>query len=203
MPLIILSGIPSSGKSFRSQQLKDYFESQHKTVHLISENAAIHKTGHHKNEIFADSQKEKILRGDLKSDTLRLLNKEDVIILDGGNYIKGYRYEIYCASKSVRVNQCTIWCAAPKNDAWEFNLKRPLNCNDDESQGTQYSKEIFDALCLRFEEPNGNNRWDSPLFIVLPGDDLPCSEISAALFEKAPPKPNQSTQNVCTHIRIF
>lgn len=200
MPLIILSGIPSSGKSTRAQQLKEFYENQNKTVHIVSENAAIVKAGFHKNEIFADSQKEKMLRGELKSEALRLLNKDDVLIFDGGNYIKGYRYEIYCAAKSVRVNQCTIWCAVPKADAWNFNLKRPEQLNEANDQETQYSKEIFDALCLRFEEPNGNNRWDSPLFIMLPGDDLPMAEISSALFEKAPPKPNQSTQNVSSNV---
>lgn len=194
MPLIILSGIPSSGKSTRAKQLKDYFENQNKTVHILSENNVIHKTGIHKNEVFADSKNEKQLRGDLKSETQRLLNKNDVLILDGGNYIKGYRYEIYCAAKSVRVTQCTIWCATAKDIAWEFNLKRTEN--DETNEETQYSKNIFDALCLRYEEPNGNNRWDSPLFIVYSNDELPYSDINSSLFEKAPPKPNQSTQNV-------
>lgn len=36
-----------------------------------------------------DSQKEKELRGILKSETLRLLNPDNVVILDSGNYIKG------------------------------------------------------------------------------------------------------------------
>ena len=29
-----------------------------------------------------------------------------------------------------------------------------------------YPKEIFENLILRYEEPNGMNRWDSPLFTV-------------------------------------
>jgi protein KTI12 len=55
-----------------------------------------------KNEVYRDSQKEKMIRADLKSEGLKKLNKNDLVIIDGGNYIKGYRYEIYCASKSAR-----------------------------------------------------------------------------------------------------
>ena len=37
----------------------------------------------------------------------------------------------------------------------------------------QYSEEDLDNLIFRYEEPNGMNRWDSPLFIVVPEDDSP------------------------------
>lgn len=103
MPLIILVGCPSSGKSTRSRELKDFFETQkEKTVHIISENEIIAISGIPKNEVYENSQKEKMIRADLKSNSLRKLNKNDLVIIDGGNYIKGYRYEIYCASKSAR-----------------------------------------------------------------------------------------------------
>lgn len=103
MPLIILVGCPSSGKSTRAVELKDFFESQkQKVVHIISENEIIKNSGIDKNEIFENSPKEKMIRADLKSNSLRKLNKNDLVIIDGGNYIKGYRYEIFCASKSAR-----------------------------------------------------------------------------------------------------
>lgn len=89
MPLIILTGFPSSGKTRRSQELADYFRERDKTVHIVSENAAIPKSGFAKNPYFADSQSEKVVRAHLKSETIRLLTKDNVVILDGGNYIKG------------------------------------------------------------------------------------------------------------------
>lgn len=103
MPLIIVVGCPSSLKSTRAQELKEYFEKEkQKTVHIFSENEIIRKSGMDKNEVYRDSQKEKIIRADLKSESLRQVNKNDLVIIDGGNYIKGYRYEIYCASKAAR-----------------------------------------------------------------------------------------------------
>lgn len=103
MPLIVLVGCPSSGKSSRALELKEFFEEKKdKIVHIISENEIIKKSGIDKNAVYQDSQKEKMTRADLKSNSLRQLNKNDLVIIDGGNYIKGYRYEIYCATKSAR-----------------------------------------------------------------------------------------------------
>lgn len=49
---------------------------------------------------------------------------------------------------------------------------------------------------MRFEEPNSNQRWDSPLFVTHPEDELPYDQISDALFNRKPPPPNMATQNV-------
>lgn len=103
MPLIIIVGCPASGKSTRASELQTFFETvKEKTVHVISENEIVKGSGVAKNEVYEVSQKEKMIRADLKSNSLRKLNKNDLVIIDGGNYIKGYRYEIYCASKSAR-----------------------------------------------------------------------------------------------------
>lgn len=48
---------------------------------------------------------------------------------------------------------------------------------------------------MRYEEPISTNRWDSPLFFVMPGDTLDLEGLYNSLYEKAPPKANQSTQN--------
>lgn len=89
MPLIIITGLPASGKTHRTNQLKAFFAEKGKTVRIVSENSAIPKAGFGKNEYFDDSKKEKMVRSDLKSEAVRLLNKDAVTILDAGNYIKG------------------------------------------------------------------------------------------------------------------
>lgn len=89
MPLIIITGFPSSGKTKRCIELAEHFRERGKTVHVVSENLAIPKAGFTKNEYYADSQKEKVIRADLKSETVRLLTKDNVVILDAANYIKG------------------------------------------------------------------------------------------------------------------
>jgi protein KTI12 len=189
MPLILIVGCPASLKSTRSKELKEFFEREkQKTVHIVSENEIVKKSEISKNIVYQESSKEKLIRADLKSNSLRVLSKNDLVIIDGLNYIKGYRYEIYCATKGAKANQCTLFCALTKEKSWEFNSNR------DDSEEI-YTKETFDALWQRFEEPISTNRWDAPLFSATPDEKLNFEEIYEALYEKKPPKPNQSTQN--------
>ncbi|XP_069954222.1 protein KTI12 homolog isoform X1 [Cherax quadricarinatus] len=184
MPLLLVSGFPSSGKTTRTLQIKTYLEKEkNKNVVVVSENNLL---GEGKNEVFRDSRREKDIRGALKADVIRLLNKEDVVILDAANYIKGYRYELYCASKQIKTTQCLVHCLAPIEQAWTWNQAR--------QEAEQYAREVFDELVMRYEAPNSSNRWDSPMFTILPEDAPPYEFIYDALYLCKPPPPNQSTQ---------
>ncbi|KAF9804023.1 hypothetical protein SFRURICE_019219 [Spodoptera frugiperda] len=194
MPLIIICGTPVSGKTSRAIELRDFFVNKHgKKVEVVSEDEAIAKLGYEKNSTYLDSQKEKRVRGYLKSEVIRLIGKDNVVILDGSNYIKGYRYELYCASKASKSTQCTVYTIRNHDEAWEDNLKRG---SGGDGSSVPYTEEVFNALSrLRFEEPNSNNRWDSPLFTVQPTDEINLEDVYKVLFEKKPPPPNMSTQN--------
>ena len=184
MPLIVVCGIPRSGKTRAANLIADFLtEEKRKKVELISEEALI-ETGD-KNSVFADSRKEKVLRGQLKSEVIRVLNKDTTVILDGLNYIKGFRYELYCASKAAKTTQITVHCDLSPEDARAFNR------GDD----PVYSEHVFDGLVMRFEAPSDKNRWDSPLFLSIKGRELDLNAIFEALFDRKPPPPNQSTQN--------
>ncbi|KAF6203847.1 hypothetical protein GE061_002182 [Apolygus lucorum] len=189
MPMILMVGLPSTGKTARAQQLKSFFESDTSTVvNLISENDILKSRNIDKNKFYHDSQKEKEIRGVLKSEALRVLGKDNVVILDAGNYIKGYRYELYCATKNYKTTQLTVECVVDKETSWSWNERRP-----DELE--RYSRETFDALHLRYEAPDSRNRWDSPLICLQNSDDLNEEVIKEALFSRKPAPPNQSTQS--------
>lgn len=53
MPLIVITGLPCSGKTKRTLELKEFFETKQLTVTIISEDAAIQKAGYNKNTYFA------------------------------------------------------------------------------------------------------------------------------------------------------
>ncbi|PZC84767.1 hypothetical protein B5X24_HaOG203757 [Helicoverpa armigera] len=149
MPLIIICGTPVSGKTTRAQELKDFFVNKHgKKVEIISEDEAITKLGYEKNSTYLDSQKEKRVRGYLKSEVLRLIGKDGVVILDGSNYIKGYRYELYCASKASKSTQCTVYTIRNHDEAWEDNVKRQSETDAGNTENTSipYTEEVFNAL---------------------------------------------------------
>ena len=193
MPLVVITGYPSSGKTTTTQKLCKYLEKRQKLVHIVSEESFLPK-GQSKNSVFSDSIQEKEVRSAVKSAAMRLLSKDTVVIVDGTNYIKGFRYEIWCASKATKTTQCTVFCDVSDTDAWSWNQTRP--------EEQQYTREVFDGLVMRYEAPNGDNRWDSPLLLSLAEDKMPqkdedhlAEQVYGALYNRAPPPPNQSTQN--------
>ncbi|XP_068131929.1 protein KTI12 homolog [Hyperolius riggenbachi] len=182
MPLVLLCGFPCSGKSQRALQLKEHLEQSGRKVCIVGD----HSLGVDKNSVYADSRKEKDLRGALRAEVERKLNKEDVVILDSLNYIKGYRYELFCLIKHAQTPHCLIHCVTSTDISSSWN--------QDRGPDEQYTEDIFDALVQRFEAPDSRNRWDSPLFTVQKDDVLPLEEICNAIFHRKAPPPNQSTQ---------
>ena len=81
-----MCGIPSSGKTTRALQIKQYFQEKSKVVDLINEEFL----GFNKTEYYKDSNNEKILRGSLRSNVEKHLDTETVVICDSLNYIKGF-----------------------------------------------------------------------------------------------------------------
>lgn len=181
MPLVLMCGFPCSGKSLRTQQLRDYFQVKESVQVVTSDEERSLR-----NSVFADSRRETQLRGELKSEVIRLLSKEQLVILDSANYIKGFRYELYCLSKSVKTTHCVIHTDTAVDTCWQWNSQRP--------QEEQYSKEIFDGLVQRFEAPDSRNRWDSPLFTVHRDEELPLEAVQEALRGRKAPPPNLATQ---------
>ncbi|KAJ8868965.1 hypothetical protein PR048_030506 [Dryococelus australis] len=187
MPLVVVTGFPSSGKTTVAlQRLKVFLrcEAIYKNVkHFLSYSAL---SGFLVSSDFTDSSKEKEIRGLIKAEAQRLIGRDTVVIIDAGNYIKGYRYELYCMSKSNKCTQCTLHCVVPVDSARQWNAARV--------EEDAYSQEVFDALIMRYESPDSRNRWDIPLFSLLPDVMLPGPEVFTALFERKAPPPNMSTQ---------
>ncbi|KAF0453235.1 chromatin associated protein KTI12 [Gigaspora margarita] len=83
------------------------------------------------NHITKDSYKdtrveEKKARASLISAVERLVSKEDVVIADGMNYIKGYLYKLYCIARAIGTPHCVIYCGTPIEIAREWNSNRVL-----------------------------------------------------------------------------
>ena len=184
MPLVLLCGYPSSGKTRRTEELADFLRAScDQPVHVVTDDWS--RTG--KNETFVSNKDEKMARGDLKSSAERLLSPEAIVILDTLNYIKGCRYELFCLAKHVKTPHCIVQCGTSRETAKQWNSSR--------GESELYSDEVFDALVMRFEAPDSRNRWDSPLFILHPDDPLPGLAIVDVLLHRKPAPPNQSTQS--------
>jgi len=183
MPLAIVTGYPSSGKSCRTEKLLNYFTTKYPGKKCVVVNDE-QFTGFEREYTYSSSHNEKNLRAYLKSQVQKHLNKDTLVIVDSLNYIKGYRYELYCVTKSAQTPHCVIWCDIAKEKALELNLSK---------ENGQYSEKLMNELMMRYEEPNGQSRWDSPLFTVQIDGELDLEDIDCALFKSKAPPPNLST----------
>jgi len=62
-----------------------------------------------------DSRSEKPARGALFTAFQRHLGSDRIVIVDSLNYIKGFRYQMYCAAREAKVRVCTV--RAPTSSA--------------------------------------------------------------------------------------
>ena len=113
----------------------------------------------------------------------RNLSKNTIVILDNMSYIKGFRYQLYCEAKALETNSCVVYLGTSADQCRDWNSAREDG----------WPQDLLEALMFRFEEPNGMNRWDSPLFIVTPEDELPVDSIWNYLALHKPIKPTPAT----------
>lgn len=105
MPLIVIVGGPCSGKTTIATKLKDFLEKEKakKVIHINEEALGVNKL-----EFYKDSTSEKIVRAKLKSNVEKNLDDKTFVIIDSLNYIKGYRYELYCLVRTYLTRHCVV-----------------------------------------------------------------------------------------------
>lgn len=160
MPLVIVSGLPCSGKSTRARQLAAHLvhAGSGRSVEVVSEE----EWGAPRGTAFADAGQEKRARANFLSAIERRVTKNNIVIADGLNYIKGYRYQLYCAARAASTPHCVLYCVAGEAVCRARNGHRLASA----APASAYPPLVLEELFGRFEEPNNQTRWDSPLFTV-------------------------------------
>lgn len=195
-----MSGLPTSGKTTRATQLYNYLSARiaetqppKYRLHLISDDSlsisrAVYDLSPDTVRLHTRSanSSEKDSRAALYGSVKRVLSDKDFVILDGLNYIKGWRYQLHCEAKAMRTPNCILRVACPVDQARQVNQERlqarsetttetqeqsTVEQKDEEQDGSAtaepYEPSNWDNLVFRYEEPNPMTRWDSPLFAVL------------------------------------
>lgn len=164
MPSLILTGHPSSGKTTFAKVLAEralvHKSSLIQSVVIINESSA--RPDKTQRECYIDSTEEKLTRGALKTEFDKYVkDPTKLVILDSMNYIKGFRYELHCISKSAGQKHGVIWILNREDvaKAWnhEGSSRLPL---------TFYTLDMMNELMARYEPPDERNRWDRPLYRV-------------------------------------
>ncbi|KAI0121979.1 chromatin associated protein KTI12 [Daldinia grandis] len=198
MPLIIVTGLPTSGKTTRAKQLHSYLSERignssapatgaKYRLHLVSDQTlSISRSVYDLSATPAHTRSanasEKDARATIYGATKRALSDRDIVILDGLNYIKGWRYQLFCEAKAVRTPSCVLRIGCTREKAKKVNEERLRRrhegvdgANNKEENGNEeqeeeegpYEPENWENLVFRYEEPNPMTRWDSPLFTLI------------------------------------
>ena len=59
-------------------------------------------------DVYRDAKTEKDARAAHYSGIKRALGKDAIVVADGLNYIKGFRYQLYCEAKAVQTTNCVV-----------------------------------------------------------------------------------------------
>jgi len=144
MPLVLMVGGPSSGKTQLAIKIKDFLEKEKgKEVILINEEylKVI------KEECYSTPTSEKMHRAKLKSEVEKYLDDKSVVILDSLNYIKGYRYELFCLVRNFKTRHCLVYSKLDLDTCLKYN-----------SYSNSYPETLLKDLYSRMEEPNASSK---------------------------------------------
>ncbi|KAI1824851.1 chromatin associated protein KTI12 [Xylaria intraflava] len=183
MPLIIVTGYPASGKSTRATQLHKYLSERIEAatpsgatpkyrLHLISDQTlSIPRSVYDLSALPAHARSanasEKDARATIYAAVKRVLTDRDIVILDGLNYIKGWRYQLFCEAKAVSTASCVLQIGCSRERSREVNEARGTDADAEAA----YAPANWENLVFRYEEPNAMARWDRPLFTLIWEDD--------------------------------
>ena len=105
------------------------------------------------------------------------------------NYIKGFRYELYCLARNAQTTLCVVFC--------DTDIEFARKVADEGGYENAFPVAMFDDYASRLERPNQGQRWDKPLFHLRIDEDTPMDAIANAMFSAgAKPRDPVSTKPV-------
>lgn len=180
MPLVIVSGWPLSGKTRFAEWLRGELKSEFENIVVVNDESL----GINKHHGYTDSAAEKKSRAALLAAVERQISTDRLVIADGINDIKGFRYQLYCLARACSTPHVCVHVIASESD-----------CVSRNTEGTIYPERVLHEMLQRFEEPNGQSRWDAPLFHVHPDGSFPeLSSLVASLKGTASKQPSLATR---------
>lgn len=175
-----MTGLPTSGKTTRAKQLHAYLAERIKQastatasaspkyrLHLISDQTlSIRRSVYDLSALPAHTRSanasEKDARAAIYGAVKRVLSDRDIVILDGLNYIKGWRYQLFCEAKAVRTPSCVLQVGCSKERSKGVNEERLARraSGGDESNGKRASSVADPGDNTTADEEEGKEKVD-------------------------------------------
>ena len=133
MALIIISGLPCSGRSTRATELVKDFERRIASSSTSPALASISRieivsdaTVHNAKGCYSTQRLEKPARASYLSAVTRSIGKDCITVADGGAglNIKGFRYQLWCAAREEGVRCVSVQVHAPPEICKQWNQSR-------------------------------------------------------------------------------
>jgi len=118
---VILTGYPCSGLTYRANQLASLIEKAQDDIFASPESASpvtlksrykVHVVpshdASHPRTVYDHARTEKEARGVAYARAKRALTRDSIVLLDGMNYIKGWRYQLWCEAKAAGTTCCVV-----------------------------------------------------------------------------------------------
>ncbi len=141
-----------------------------------------------KAEYLKDPQSEKILRASIKSNVEKFMDQQRVVIVDSLNYIKGYRYELYCLARNALTNTVTVFIDTDIEMAQKICVEGGYD--------NAFPPALFEDYASRMERPNPSARWDSPMIHCRLGEEFPIDDLCKLVQDGKKPRDPVSTKAV-------
>lgn len=122
----------------------NYFEKKAKETNASSLRIVrlSNKDANIRNYQYSTQKEEKPARAAYLSMVMRNLNKNTIVVADGGagTNIKGFRYQLWCSARETGVRCISVFCVSDKDACKERNSKRQQSDNGLEDE-EPYEKE--------------------------------------------------------------
>ncbi|SCV00368.1 LAMI_0G04588g1_1 [Lachancea mirantina] len=178
MPLILLTGFPACGKTTQARQLVSALQDKISQEPALSKYSVVYHSDETlgiRHDEYRTSQDERRLRSKILSAVKRDLSRTRIVVVDSLNYIKGFRYQLHCEVKNVATTYCLVhvMCAGETLARWNKSgdVSPTGDADHPETAGVPWDEDLLAQLIQRYEEPNSQTRWDSPLIPVLAPED--------------------------------
>lgn len=147
MPLVVLCGLPASGKTHVAEALVSFLRAREgegiDVVHVTEASVNITRRDGYKGawrrcclsgsrgllmarwcRLHPDAREEKNARSALRAAAELSVSSKTVVVLDALNYIKGSRYELFCKARAENTTYCVVFVDTPLALALERNAGR-------------------------------------------------------------------------------